>query len=448
MTLRGKFIFLVAGVGLLPLLAGGIIFSLRMLDPTGVPSFEKTLHTLRIIHENLEPALDSGDFRNFGDIHPSLGVAVLGWPDSAVLYQGGTLKDKTSLEIQNFLEGDRDFQVLHLRSAEHRVRVIIASENPFYDLQKGTQAVVYLPGILLFVLLLFTAAMALYILQGINRSLKNLEAGTRRIAQGDVGSPLVISPRDALGSLAASLEEMRRQLKEEYDRRDRFIMGVSHDLKTPLAVIEGYLEALEDGFGSDPRDFQKFLEILREKSGLLGRRISHLIDLAKMTTRDWRKSLEPTNFTDFLTQRLTGFQEEGRIQNYTLNSDLRLDATLPVFLHRDLIQRVLENLIHNAVTYGGPEKRVTVRAWNDPGSGSPPIFVTVENQGPGIQAENLDKVFEPFFRESASRRDGGFGLGLATVKSIVELHGWSIRAESRPGEKTVFTLGIPYTPLP
>ncbi len=445
MTLKGKFIFLVAGVGLLPLLAAAMALSLRMADPTGVPSFERTLETLKILQERLEPALESGDFSPLVRLPETMGLAVVQSSTGDLLFAGGVLVGLEASQLSELPRSGKDLQILNFLKGEQTVQVYISSEHRVYELNRSNRYIYLLPIILLLSLFLFTTVMALFILRGINRSIIKLEAGTRRIAGGDLGSGLIMDKRDDLGSLALCFEEMRLRLKEEYERRDRFIMGVSHDLKTPLSVIDGYLEALQDGFGSTPEEVQKYVGIMKDKARLLGERIVHLIELARMTTQDWRKTLEPTNLKSYLTSALEVFKDEISIQDFHLVMELNISEKLVVSMNRDLFQRALENLVQNAVSYSGSHRDIFFSAREISGE----IQIGVENNGPGIRVENRDRVFEPFFRESSSRRDGGFGLGLASVKSIIETHGWTISLESTPGDRTRFTIHIlHYTQLP
>jgi len=110
----------------------------------------------------------------------------------------------------------------------------------------------------------------------------------------------------------------------------------------------------------------------------------------------------------------------------------------------DLMMRVFENLMNNAVRYSGEEKRIFLRAMLE--TDRPVLTVSIMNTGPGIQEKDLPLVFEPFHRGDASRNQKGFGLGLASVKAILDAHGWEIAASSDPGVETAFTIRIPVLP--
>jgi len=128
------------------------------------------------------------------------------------------------------------------------------------------------------------------------------------------------------------------------------------------------------------------------------------------------------------------------IRGRTLEGRIGLPSPCPVLFDPDMLARVFENLVANAVSYGAKETPIIVSAAMD---AAKKIRIRVENEGQGIAPENRQKIFEPFFRADKGRNDGGFGLGLASVKSIIETHGWTIEVESTEGARTVFIIAIP-----
>ena len=137
-------------------------------------------------------------------------------------------------------------------------------------------------------LLVFSSLMSLLILRSLNGSILKLEGATRRIAEGDLDFELPARGNDQIASLTRSFDSMRRALKEEYARRSRFIMGVSHDLRTPLTLIQGYVEAISDGFAAEPDAQKKYLSIILDKTHALEAMIGELIEFVKMETGEWR----------------------------------------------------------------------------------------------------------------------------------------------------------------
>jgi len=293
-----------------------------------------------------------------------------------------------------------------------------------------------------FILIISTVAvliiLSLFIIRSINRSINKLEEATGKIANGDLDFQLDTSGSDKLGSFARSLDTMRHQIKMEYDRRNRFFMGISHDLKTPLSSITGYADALCEGMADDKDTTEKYLGIIKNKSHQLEQRITHLIHYIKLSNYDSQASLEEKALAPFLKGFLEIQEEEAGFQGRSLEWDVPLPDSLYLPFDEELLGRALENLIQNGFKYGQNGEPLSVQC-NKNGN---TIFINTANRGPAIPADVYPYLFEPFFRGDKSRKGDGFGLGLASVKSIIESHGWSISVDSVDG-KTLFSISIP-----
>lgn len=276
------------------------------------------------------------------------------------------------------------------------------------------------------------------ILRNIRNSINKLEHATKRIAEGDLNFELVVEDRGQIGSLTQSLDSMRQQIKDEQDRRSRFFMGVSHDLMTPLAHIGGYSEALLEGLSRDEKMTNKYLKIINGKSHQLERRITQLLDYVKSSNIEFRQDLEEHDLYLFLRDFLECHSEEQTFYNRSLKWNLCIDNSTMIAFEPELLNRALENLIQNSFKYGDNNFPVRVDVINENNS----IKINVINSGEPIQEDKLNKLFEPFFRGDKSRKGDGFGLGLSTVKSIIESHGWSISVISNH-VNTIFTITIP-----
>lgn len=291
---------------------------------------------------------------------------------------------------------------------------------------------------------IFTGIGSMFIARSINSSIAKLEGATRRIAGGDLDFRLEASGRDRLASLTRSFESMRIQLKEQFDRGSRFLMGISHDLKTPLSSITGYVDAITDGYADSPEKLAKYTSIIRTKTQLLESRISALIDYAKQETRDWKKTLQPVSLAAFLTELTSLVEAEAHARRFTFAGTIDLPDDLLVDMDPDMVNRAFENLVENAFLYADPESRIELRAR----SAEQQVTVEIVNAGPGINAHDLPHIFDPLYRAAADRPSTGFGLGLATVRSVIASHGWRISVESDPGTTTVFTVVIPIENAP
>jgi signal transduction histidine kinase len=244
---------------------------------------------------------------------------------------------------------------------------------------------------------------------------------------------------------------MRLALKEEERRRARFIMGITHDLKTPLALIKGYTEAIADGMTSDPAALKQSLAIIAGKSDQLETMINDLLSFIKIDTGEWRGALTSVNLTAFLCDYAERIKSDAELLRHVFESDIRLPPDTQVPMDTALVVRALENLIGNAIRYTPEGGLVRLSAWLEPdelAKPAPPpsrIVIEVRDNGPGIGADDLPHVFETFYRGTSSRREQGMGLGLSVVKGVVETHGWTISVHSRENGSggAAFRIGIP-----
>ncbi len=291
-------------------------------------------------------------------------------------------------------------------------------------------------------LLLFsgTAIGTVILLMRMKRHLTTLSEAASRIAHGDLNFKIVQPSRDEIGSLSRDFERMRAGLREETDRRSRFLMAASHDIKTPLTSIKGYIEAMSDGLAEDPKVRREYLSILSEKSKLLEDRLSELLDFGLMETGEWRLRLEKIDLGEFLRDVCEEFRFDAGLQKRSFEHRLDLRERFTVPLDPILFARVLENLVGNAMRYTREGDRIALSARLSEETGA--AIVAVEDTGPGIDPRELPHIFDPLFRGTRTRNEPGFGLGLSIVKSIVEAHGWDISVRSDSAKGTCFTLTL------
>jgi signal transduction histidine kinase len=287
----------------------------------------------------------------------------------------------------------------------------------------------------------FVLVMSFIIIRSITRSVLVLENATRRIAAGeldlevDVGKTAFLRKDNEITSLTFSLNRMRLELKEEGQRRSRFIMGISHDLRTPLALIKGYAEALEDGMAEEPETQNRYLEVIADKTDQLEGMIESLINFVRLDTGEWRQRLAPIKLRAFLTGYARRLSADAELLKRRAECAIDLDAELAIPMDEDLVSRAVENLVNNSLRYTPEGGLVRLRAYQSSlgdrgGEESRRVIIEVEDDGPGIAAADLPHVFESFYRGDNSRRQQGMGLGLAVVKGVIDSHGWEIHVES------------------
>jgi signal transduction histidine kinase len=270
-------------------------------------------------------------------------------------------------------------------------------------------------------------------------SILALGEAARRIARGDLAFSLEGKGDDEVTMLYRAFDDMRRELAEAQDSRSRFLMGVSHDLRTPLTSIKGYLQALEEGMAKDPATREKFLNILRAKAELLGSRIQELIEFATLETDVWKANLADLRLRDFLLEIASAAASDAEIHGRKFSSRIRIDPLTVVKADPRLFLRVLENLLSNAMRYTRSGDEVALEAEEDGES----IGIVVLDDGPGIPAEEKRRIFDEFYRGTRARNEEGLGLGLAIVKSVVSAHGWEVRLSEDGSAGARFVISIP-----
>lgn len=266
------------------------------------------------------------------------------------------------------------------------------------------------------------------------KSVKKLETAAKRIADWDLDFSLKVEGNDEFASLTAAFEKMRQALKESLARQYRFLMSISHDLKTPLTSIKGYLEAINDGIADNPETRKKYLKIISDKADILEERITDLLSFASITSDELRGKRVKIKLESFLNKLFFVYKEDCEILDKKFESVNTIPTDYELLCNPVLFERALENIFTNALRYTSENALITARGYMK--NGIP--FIEFEDNGIGIKKKDLNKIFEPFFRGSASRREHGMGLGLATSKSLFEDLGWEMEVLSEEGKGSLF----------
>ncbi len=229
----------------------------------------------------------------------------------------------------------------------------------------------------------------------------------------------------------------RTQFLEE--ERKQMIASISHDLRTPLTSLLGYMEALRSDATLTVEERNNFIRIAADKGNTLLERLQEFFELAKLEADDLPIDLHPINLRDIVQEVLLGFYPD--FQKAALTPTVRIpDHPLNVMGDRLHLRRVLENLLSNALRYGreGREIGIGVREETDF------VWVDIWDRGKGISPQDLPRVFERFYTGEASRNASlrGTGLGLTITKNLVEKQGGQISVSSKPDEKTVFSFSL------
>lgn len=293
------------------------------------------------------------------------------------------------------------------------------------------------------VILIFTALiMIIWIYTGVNVPLKKLSEATHRIKEKDFDFEIEVKGHDEISMLCRDFNDMRRQLKmqeeekESFDRQSKeLISNISHDLKTPITAVKGYVEGIMDGVADTPEKMDRYIRTIYIKANDMDRLINELTFYSKIDTNripyNFNK-IDAVEYFDDCAEEVGLEMHEREIRFSYINN---VEAGTLVIADAEQLKRVINNIIGNSIKYmDKPKKEVQLRVF-DAGDY---VQAEIEDNGKGIENKDLVNIFDRFYRTDLSRNSsqGGSGIGLSIVRKIIEDHGGRIWATSKVGEGT------------
>jgi signal transduction histidine kinase len=297
-------------------------------------------------------------------------------------------------------------------------------------------------------ILLVVAGLGLLLFRRLTQRLRNMQNVVAAFEQGNFDQRIDEGSSDEIGQLAACFNRMADTLvdtMEELRQADRMrrelVANVSHDLRSPLASIQGYLETVHMKDGDlNPEERQRYVKTALRNAQRLNDLVSELFELSKLETEQVEPTIESFPIAELVQDIVMQYEPQAEEHEIDLRAELperhaRVEADI------GLVERALSNLIDNAIHYTPEGGQVRVRLDNQERA----VCVEVEDTGPGIPEDDLPHIFERFYRveKSRDREKGGAGLGLAIAKTILELHGRTLEVESTVGEGTIFRFSLP-----
>ena len=294
--------------------------------------------------------------------------------------------------------------------------------------------------------LLVALLIAIWLLRSISGPIHELERGLHAIAEGDLSHQLKV-PEDEkteFGRLAASYRTMARKLSELERLRAEFVGVASHELKTPINVIVGYLDLMQEGIYGELSPQQKgVLETINKQAGTLTRLVKRLLDISRFEASGGKLDLRQVELERFFRTLESSFSVLASQRDISFRVD---HQHLPPYAHwdEDRINEVLGNLLSNAFKFTDRGGKVSLTVAASDGT----IVSTVADTGAGIPPNQLPHIFDKFFQadNQASAATKGTGLGLAIAKEIVEAHGGHVEVDSTVGKGTTFVITLPTEP--
>lgn len=295
-------------------------------------------------------------------------------------------------------------------------------------------------------ILLFTSfTLTKWIQKGVLDPVAKLNTGLQKVAEGNFEyrlDPTLYKDNDEIADMFRNYEDMRLRLKEsaeeklEHEKRNReLVSNISHDLKTPITAIKGYVEGILDGVADTPEKQDKYIKTIYAKAMDMDRLINELTIYSGIDSNRIPYHFHRINVADYFNDCVEDVGLDLEAKNIELNYSNLVDPSTQVIADPEQMKRVINNIISNSVKYiDKPHGIIDIRILDEVDS----IRIEIEDNGKGIAAKDLSLIFDRFYRTDASRNSaqGGSGIGLSIVKKIVEDHGGYIWATSKEQEGT------------
>lgn len=292
------------------------------------------------------------------------------------------------------------------------------------------------------ILIVTSGIITAWLNRDVYRPLKELSIAMQHISAGDFDYHMDDERWDEIGVLFDNYEQMRLQLKESEEEKAQnekkskeLVSNISHDLKTPITSIKGYVEGIMDGVANTPEKMDKYIKTIYNKANDMDRLINELTTYSGIDSNKIPYHFNILNVTDYFTDCVEEVGLDLEAKNIHLDFTNLVAADTCVVADPEQLKKVINNIISNSVKYMGHENgEIDIRLLDEGES----VKVEIEDDGKGIAAKDIGSIFERFYRTDASRNSlqGGSGIGLSIVKKIIEDHGGYVWATSKEGEGT------------
>lgn len=279
----------------------------------------------------------------------------------------------------------------------------------------------------------------------LTKPLRQMSEAAKQYANGDFSSRIAVqksiwsTPDDEIAELVKAFNQMAQALATLETSRRSFVANVSHELKTPMTTIGGFIDGILDGT-IDAERREQYLRIVSDEVKRLSRLVTGMLNMSKIEAGELDIKPRQFDLSEMIFRTLLGFEQFIDRKHIEIRG---LDVLKPnrIMADEDMINQVVYNLVDNAVKFTPENGHIEISSERTPGASS----VTIRNSGKGISSEEIAKIFERFYKVDKSRSFDvkGAGMGLFITKTIVELHGGTVRASSREGEYTEFTFTLP-----
>ena len=362
-----------------------------------------------VIIENFDPTITSGSYYTIGNFFGSFDTDVI--------------------------------SVLAPITSNYKVKGYVVIHSNMTDIQESCNSLLNISYITLVILFLLSLIILIFFTEIVYIPLRKITYATEQYAGGNMHYEFQIDSEDEIGYLAACLNYMASEIARSEDDQKKFVANVSHDFRSPLTSIRGYLEAMIDGT-IPPELYDKYLNIVLNETDRLTKLTNSLLTLNNLNTRGLL--LDYTDFDINQVIRSTAATFEGTCRKKTIAIEMVLTGDV-MYVNADMgkIQQVLYNLMDNAIKFSHHDSVIKIETSEKKNK----LFVSVKDTGIGIPKDDLKLIWDRFYKSDLSRGKDkkGTGLGLSIVKEIISSHGEHINVISTPGEGTEFIFSLSHS---
>ena len=348
-------------------------------------------------------------------------------------------------DVGIYIGGDQQALVkqidfLYADGSEGSIYIVTAMSSMIPELEELVFDVML---VLIMILVLTSLILTAWIYKSIVTPIRHLQESTKKITDGNLDFEVPAGGSDEVGELCTDFEKMRRRLKEsaeeniESERQNReLISNISHDLKTPITSVKGYVEGLMDGVADTPEKQEKYLRTIYSKANDMERLINELTFYSKIDTNRIPYNFDRINVNEYFSDCVEELSMELEEEGIELAYFNYVDEDVLVIADAEQIKRVINNIIGNSVKYMDKQKGFINIRVKDVGDF---VQIEIEDNGRGIATKDLPYIFDRFYRTDESRNSskGGSGIGLSIVKKIIDDHGGKVWATSKENTGTV-----------
>ncbi|GAB6157177.1 ATP-binding protein [Desulfotomaculum varum] len=352
--------------------------------------------------------------------------------DIPKILSGSTIMKKK--EFSGYLKTDVVYVGMPLSINQEIVGAVLLF-SPLNEIKKIVQPINKIVWLSAAAFMVFAALMIHLVSYRISVPIVKISQAAEEIAAGKYDRPIDISGADEISRLAKSFVFMRQQIQQTERMRQELLANVSHELRTPLTTIRGFIQAILDGI-VEPQHQAKYLQLTYQEAGRLAKLTDDLLDLAKLQTGHLQLCKSEVDLSCLLEQIAESFSLNCTKKNILLKLDVKPNLTIQV--DPDRFRQVIINLLHNALKFTPAGGTITLTAQPQ----GEKVIIQVADTGIGIATEELNNIFEHFYKSDKSRNasQGGSGIGLYVAKQIIELHGGNIEVTSKINKGSTFTI--------